>query len=118
MFVPMLTSLPIVRRAPEVLSTLGRATAGEEVVDKHCSVRNEAIVADADEFADKRVGLDPAAFPMTTPRWISTKGPTNESSPMVHPYKLTGSMTVTFDQRRHRQCRPFVWWVWDVALPS
>lgn len=32
--------------------------------------------------------------PMTTPFWISVKGPMKQSSPMAHSYRLDGSTTV------------------------
>ena len=37
------------------------AATGEAVVYEHCAVRNKAVIADCDQFADKGVGLDPAA---------------------------------------------------------
>jgi hypothetical protein len=37
-----------------------RATIAEQVVNEHGAMRNEAVVANGDEVADERVGLNPA----------------------------------------------------------
>jgi hypothetical protein len=47
-------------RTPKVLSSLRGAASGEEIVDEHRSMGDEAIVSDCDELADKGVGLNPA----------------------------------------------------------
>ena len=42
---------------------LSRRSAGhEEIVNKHRSVRNKAVVPNRDQIANERVGLDPAAL--------------------------------------------------------
>src|SRR6266550_9446920 len=57
-FVPMLTRLP---------SLVGRQSCGfpagrpvTKIINKHRSMRNEAVVPDCDQVADERVGLNPA----------------------------------------------------------
>ena len=57
---PMLTSLPILVAAPEILSSLGGTAGGKEIVDEHCAVRDETIVADRYQLANEGVGLDSA----------------------------------------------------------
>jgi hypothetical protein len=38
----------------------GRATGDERIINKHRSMRNEAVVPDRDQIADEGVGLNPA----------------------------------------------------------
>ncbi len=38
----------------------GRTTGDEQIINKHRSMRNEAVVPDCDQVADERVGLNPA----------------------------------------------------------
>lgn len=45
---------------PPKLWLSGRATGDERIINKHRSMRNEAIVPDCDEIADEGVGLYPA----------------------------------------------------------
>ncbi len=47
---------------PQFAVAARRAPDGKWVVDKHCSVRNKTIIADANEFADESVGLNFATF--------------------------------------------------------
>ncbi len=47
--------------SPGVRIRIGCASA-EQVIGKHHAMTNETILADADIFTDKGVGLDPAAF--------------------------------------------------------
>ena len=39
-----------------------RSARHEEIINKHRSVRNEAVVPNRDQIANERVGLDPAAL--------------------------------------------------------
>ena len=49
-------------RSPKL--RLSRRSAGdEEIVNKHRSVRNEAVVPNRDQIANERVGLNPAPLP-------------------------------------------------------
>jgi len=50
------------RWPPEIAVFSGRAAVNKEIVDKHGPVRNEAVVPNRYELADKRMGLNPAAF--------------------------------------------------------
>src|SRR5207248_3304557 len=47
---------------PQLAVAARRAADGKWVVDKHCSVRNKTIIADANEFTDESVGLNFATF--------------------------------------------------------
>jgi hypothetical protein len=47
---------------------LSRRSAGhEEIVDEHRAMRDETIIANADELADERVRLNPATLPDGSP---------------------------------------------------
>ena len=48
-------------RAPKVAASR-RISFNKEIVDEHRSVRDEAVVPDRDELADKRMGLNPASL--------------------------------------------------------
>src|SRR5204863_2450793 len=50
------------RWPPEIAVSSGRAAVNKEIVDKHGPMRNEAVVPNRYELADKRMGLNPAAF--------------------------------------------------------
>src|SRR4029077_2892027 len=53
--------------SPPELRLSSRSAGHEEIVNKHRSVRNEAVVANRDQIANERVGLDPATLPDLCP---------------------------------------------------
>jgi hypothetical protein len=54
-------TIPKFGRPPKVLLS-GRPSVGEAIINKHRAMRNEALVADSDEFADECVRLNPATL--------------------------------------------------------
>jgi hypothetical protein len=48
-------------RSPKIWFS-SRSTVAEQIVNEHRAMGNEAVVADRDQIADKRVGLNPAAL--------------------------------------------------------
>jgi hypothetical protein len=50
------------RSPPEIAVSSSGAAVNKEIVDKHGPMRNEAVVPNHDELADKRMGLNPAPF--------------------------------------------------------
>jgi hypothetical protein len=51
------------RCLPQVLVASGRSTGCKNVVHEHYAVANEAVFADRNQLADKRMRLDPGATP-------------------------------------------------------
>ena len=49
-------------RLPKILVASRRVAVSKQIIDKHGPVRNEAVVPNRYELADKRMGLNPAAF--------------------------------------------------------
>jgi hypothetical protein len=48
---------------PPKLWFSGRSTLAEQVVNKHGAMRNETVVANGNQIANERVGLDPTPLP-------------------------------------------------------
>ena len=84
-FEPIETRLPIVVDSPQIAVAPRRAAALEAVVDEHHAVADEAILADRHQLADEAWHWTRVRAPIRTPRWISTNGPTKQSSPIVQP---------------------------------
>ena len=64
---------------------IGRAADLEKVVDEHGAVRDDAVVADRHQVADKRVRLDFAALADDRAALDLHKGTDEVPSPIVQP---------------------------------
>jgi hypothetical protein len=68
----------------------GRATFADQVVNEHCAVRNEAILPDRNqfanrnEFADERVGLNATPLTDSYASLYVNEGSNEAASPMMH----------------------------------
>jgi hypothetical protein len=65
------------------------------LVDEEDAVADEPLVFDPYAVANEGVALDLAEAPISTPRWISTNGPTRVPSPIRQPYMFVNESTTT-----------------------
>jgi hypothetical protein len=92
-FVPILTSLPILVDRQRPVGPW-RDRRRKEVIDEH-SARNETIVSDCHEFADKRVRLDLTSLPYNHAALNLDKRPNEAIVPNRAAVKIYGFNGVT-----------------------
>ena len=82
---PDADSVTDLRRTPEITPSLCRTSVGKQIIDEHGAVRDEAIVSNGHQLADKRMGLNPASFPDDNATLDLDKRADKAISPIVQP---------------------------------